>query len=231
MRQRHRWNPNSSERNWLPYKITETARKRNQKNIWQEPKSHNITNEQKKRIPVELFLVDNITSNAILDYYRNNQVCNSEFRFKLISKEDVKMLGSSAGSDGIGIRFVQLCVPYFLPFLINIIYSIFLEDNYHICWKQFLVIPIPKNNNINTLFDLRPLAFFWSLKAYKINYGYTIEKLLSRYWHIINYPARVSRIHLKITDEVIKSYDDRKFTGLWNLVENRLKVWKSLVAS
>lgn len=79
------------------------------------------------------------------------------------------MKNTSTDPDGIIIYFVKRCGLFLWPFIVDIIYSIFLSDRHPCLWKKANVISINKITNFSDISEscgLDPLAlklFAWYL--------------------------------------------------------------------
>lgn len=101
----------------------------------------------------------------LLHYYKhNNKVdLNERFSFFPVSLDEVKkciadIKSTSTGSDGINIDMLLLCSPVILPYVTNIVNSCLLESQFPELWKLARIVPVPKNDNVSDLSELRPIS-------------------------------------------------------------------------
>nr|CAH7719787.1 unnamed protein product [Callosobruchus chinensis] len=214
------------------------AHNKNSKQLWRDLKS--ITNINKNGSNVEAisfdpdvinnYFIDSIPHNSddksTTSYYEKNKICGSEFCFSLVSEQVVfevlqTIKNKSPGSDGIGISLIKLCCPYILPFLVNIINSIFISSHFPDIWKQSQIIPVPKIANPKNLSDLRPISILCGLSkltekiiSRQLIRHLTVHKILpsTQSGFRSGYSCTTALLH--ITDDIIQALDDDNCTIL-----------------
>lgn len=93
----------------------------------------------------------------LIDYYTNDRLPNAAgFHFTLISNVDIlqnlrNIESGAAGSDGVSLKMLRLCVPYILPQLIHLFNSCLLDGQFPEIWKESRIRPLPKISNPKTL--------------------------------------------------------------------------------
>lgn len=105
------------------------------------------------------------TSEETVNFYLSNKKENvaENFHFTLIDPETVEKLlnqinTNAIGEDGISRRDLQICLPYIIGPLTNIINTCLLEGVFPDIWKKSVVKPIPKTAKPLTVNDLRPIS-------------------------------------------------------------------------
>ena len=84
----------------------------------------------------------------------------------------MSLKSESVGPDGISLKFLKLCVPSILPFLVNIFNQTIASGCFPTSWKISKIIAIPKNNIPKSPLDMRPISLLSSTSK-------VLEKLLS----------------------------------------------------
>lgn len=150
----------------------------NSKQMWRELKVLNINNKQNKIIPPELSNVNhinnyyqtcipNINNNnqETFNFYKNNKKCNftETYKFKLTDNSTVanflqEITSTATGNDKLNITLINLCCPYIVKFITNIINCCILEAYFPLSWKQAVIIPIPKIEEPTEFKHLRPIS-------------------------------------------------------------------------
>ena len=84
--------------------------------------------------------------------------CINTFEFTCITANDVlqsikKIKSNAVGYDNVNPKFVQIVLPFILPFLTYTYNNIITRSHYPDIWKYTKIIPIPKTKN-----ECRPIA-------------------------------------------------------------------------
>nr|CAH7727550.1 unnamed protein product [Callosobruchus chinensis] len=153
---------------------------RDTKKVWNEFRQLNVNHTSSNHIS-DTFPDPDILNNHFVDsipqsrrcdlannYYRDNRICHSEFRFKLVSELDIinvlqTIKNTAPGADDLGINLIKTCCPYILPYLVNIISSIMVISKFPNIWKRAHIIVIPKCREPKQLTDLRPISILCGL--------------------------------------------------------------------
>jgi len=148
------------------------------KKLWKDLRQANIhTGKNNSDIPSNLnnvneinnyfltVLNNNTPDPNLLQFYINNSkdILTGKFEFAEVTEVEVlRVIDSisslSIGNDGISIKMIKLCCPFLLPFITYIINYCLLNAVFPTCWKDSIVIPIPKIKNPSDYSDLRPIS-------------------------------------------------------------------------
>lgn len=88
---------------------------------------------------------------------------SATFSFTTVSTEIISdiligMKSTAVGFDGIDVHMIRLCSPFIVPFLTHIINTCILQNRFPKCWKEAVVTPLPKKNEVQDIKDLRPIS-------------------------------------------------------------------------
>lgn len=168
------------------------------------------------------------TDPNLINFYLNNTKINPHIKFEFVAvgtdevKSQLYSIKSFAlGSDLINVEMLWLCCPRILPFLTNIINSCLLEGIFPDAWKIARVMPFPKNNNVNSFNELRPISILPCLSK-------ILEKIMNNQIkvfleeHSILPPNQsgfrtgysCATTLLSLTDDIIRSSDSGKSSVL-----------------
>ena len=164
----------------------------------------------------------------LIEYYLNNKKANvsEKFSFSTVTTDQVKsqlfsIKSLAIGSDCVNLEMLKLCCPRIIPFLTNIINSCILEGIFPDAWKIARVMPLPKNNNVISLNELRPISILPCLsKVLERVMNDQVKKFLEK--NII-LPANQSGFRtgysctttlLSLTDDILRASDSGKATVL-----------------
>lgn len=97
---------------------------------------------------------------AMLPFYYN---VSEKLSFTLVRIETIaeiigNMKSTASGSDQINITMLRLCSPFIMPYITHIINSCILDSVFPQCWKNAVVVPLPKTRKVQQLKDLRPIS-------------------------------------------------------------------------
>lgn len=101
----------------------------------------------------------------ILSFYNYNTFNNisNSFKFSVVTDDLIykflhEIKTHAVGSDGISIQFLKICCPYIVPILTHIINFCIENSVFPDCWKESVVLPVPKRKVVVELGDLRPIS-------------------------------------------------------------------------
>nr|CAI5830915.1 unnamed protein product [Callosobruchus analis] len=161
-----------------------------QKQLWKSLKAMKI--QQNSNVSLPLYLQDvtaindhftsvynktNLCKDAI-SFYNNNLYSAFTFTLKPVDTKTVEeallsVKSNAAGSDGITLHMLKLCLPMILPHVTHIV-SCCLELGYFpLNWKLSVVTPLPKVSTPTCLNDLRPISLLCVLSK-------VLEKVVSK---------------------------------------------------
>lgn len=147
----------------------ETWRALNDLNIYSKAKNNvSIPSNLKEPDAINNFFVDSVTSlttnvnNDFIALYQESRT-NSVFHFSPFTELDVikaisSLKSNACGVDGISTHMVRLCCPVIVPFLTHIFNNCTMRGMFPDNWRISVVIPLPKNNKVESLADLRPIS-------------------------------------------------------------------------
>lgn len=208
----------------------------NKKDMWKVLKTANVIHKHTTKVPDHLSDTDSINNfflNSIplspldLDLYNEyiaSPLNTNDFNFEPTTDFAVfniirSIKSNSAGVDGLTIKFIELCCPHILPYIVYVINSCLAAGIFPNCWKRSLVIPLPKRATVAQLSDLRPISILpiVSKIAEKV-----IELQLKEYVAINEIlPVRQSGFRkgyscctalLGVVDDIVGSTDEGKMT-------------------
>lgn len=157
---------------YFQYKINNSTPKQ----CWKFLKQNNLLPENRsKEIPYHLknvndlnnFFINSIpdtsASGSVLDFYKNNSLNNSNFKFQPVSESTVlKILNNirsnATGFDGINVKLLKLCCPHIIPYITHIINFILTENVFPTMWRSAVVSVLPKTSNPEEYKDLRAIS-------------------------------------------------------------------------
>nr|CAI5852316.1 unnamed protein product [Callosobruchus analis] len=91
--------------------------------------------------------------------FSDNLQCNIDVVSEIQVLEAVDSIKSnSAGSDGITLNMLKMCLPYISPYLTHIYNCCIIEGYFPITWRTASVLPIPKVTTPKELSDLKPVC-------------------------------------------------------------------------
>nr|CAI5826297.1 unnamed protein product [Callosobruchus analis] len=91
--------------------------------------------------------------------FSDNLQCNIDVVSEIQVLEAVDSIKSnSAGSDGITLNMLKMCLPYISPYLTHIYNCCVIEGYFPITWRTASVLPTPKVTTPKELSDLRPVC-------------------------------------------------------------------------
>lgn len=213
---------------------------RNTKALWSTLKSNGIVkpNQNTSSLPEHLcdsnlinnYFIDSIPHEKVPDNYlskfENYRFSDNSFEFQFASTELIQTLilkqkPHTVGYEGISGKMLQLSLPIITEPLTHIINFSFESGTVPLIWKQVLVKPIPKNNKISTVSELRPISLL-SVPS-KIAEG-VIHRQLSPYVLNNNIIPKIqsgfrkdhgtSTALLSILDDALTSINSDKLTSL-----------------
>lgn len=213
---------------------------RNSKNLWSTLKSNGIvkSNPISSSLPEQLcdatlindYFIDSIPREEIPENYAmqfgNNKFSDISFEFQYASVELVRTLilkqkPHTVGYEGISGKMLQHSLPNIAEPLTHIINFSFESGTFPLIWKQVLVKPIPKNNKIKNISELRPISLL-SVPS-KIAEG-VIHQQLTPYMFNSDVIPKIqsgfqknhgtSTTLLSILDDVLSSINSDKVTSL-----------------
>lgn len=149
------------------------SRSNSNRSLWKHLEFLELNKKRKTNIPEHLADV-NLINNFFIDSiqkpnltFSHNTKTNSNtpnlFKFSTVSENEITVIISSIktpamGADNINIKMINLCCPYIIPYITDII-NFGIENNVvPNCWKQAIVIPTPKCDQPSQLKDLRPIS-------------------------------------------------------------------------
>lgn len=210
------------------------------KEIWSTLKNILNTNKKDTILPDNINNVDMcnnyfinavpnlIPDNETIKFYENNLKpnVNSLLTFKLITEIDTLKIiagikSKATGADNINILTLHICLPFLAPYITHIINYCLQNSIFPTCWKKAQVIPVPKISNPSSFNDLRPISILPALsKVLEKAIESQVKKHLNKNNIIQPTQSGFRSGHscttalLKITDDVIESYDRGKLTIL-----------------
>nr|CAI5843458.1 unnamed protein product [Callosobruchus analis] len=104
------------------------------------------------------------TDPELIQYYNDNKFSeNFWWTVDTVSEEQVleavdSIKSNSAGSDGITLDMLKMCLPYICPYLTHIYNYCITEGYFPVNWKTVSVVPIPKIRGLKQFSDLRPIS-------------------------------------------------------------------------
>jgi len=115
----------------------------------------------------------------LFTFYNNNvkDTVTEQLVFSLCTEEDVLKIistisSNAVGADGISVKMLSLCCPFISKYLCHIFNTCLLDNVYPTCWKESIVIPLPKCPKASNLSDLRPISILSVLSK-------ILEKIIS----------------------------------------------------
>lgn len=164
----------TSIRNEKKAYVNNICRQGNIKNTWKTLKTFNVKKCSVYEIPSSVGSASDInnhfasafynqTNNVLIDYYNNNSHSDAQFSFRLCSIKDVgdiirNFKTNACGVDGISLIMLNYCCPHIEPYITHIINCCLELGHFPDLWKEALIIPLPKSNDVNCLSDLRPIS-------------------------------------------------------------------------
>lgn len=87
----------------------------------------------------------------------------SAFSFQLVDEADIikamnKIKTNATGHDKISIKMLRLFGRSIIPYILNIVNSCILHCYFPQAWKEAVVLPLPKVNNVTDYKQLRPIS-------------------------------------------------------------------------
>lgn len=225
----------SEKRSYFEYRIKQMG---SSKNLWRFFRSMGLCQEKRQSLPDHLRdpdIINNYFINAIpesridistFDLFSSTKLNNRKFHFTPVDEDTVYRIifsikSPACGLDGLNINFIQLCTPHIVPFIVNIINFCFETGHFPVCWKQSLVIPLPKKSNPEGCGDLRPISILPVLSKIAET---VIEAQLKTYVLKSNILPPVqsgfrkgfscATALLHITDDIVREYDKGNLTLL-----------------
>ena len=108
--------------------------------------------------------------NTVIGFYSGTSRAGVDrsFDFRLVTEGDVGLVlgglrSESMGCDGIGLRMLQYCHPYLIPYITHLVNSCIETSTFPSCWKEAKVVPIPKSGLARDFKDLRPISILPTL--------------------------------------------------------------------
>lgn len=140
------------------------CRNETSKDLWKELESIDILDNTVNKTS-SIFKNFNVLNDSFIDCipcnisnishksYYQEKMSQIEFRFRLISesvmqKMFLKIQNTSQRSVGLSISLIKLCCIFNLPYLFNIINTIFISSEFSKAWKHVQITPIPKTKNL-----------------------------------------------------------------------------------
>ncbi|XP_063377522.1 uncharacterized protein LOC134664707 [Cydia fagiglandana] len=148
----------------------------NSKRMWNGVRKCIATKKASNEIPQFLNDPDKINSSFLklpptspvpkhlLEHFAlSDGASGGKFTFKDIDeKELLKIMGTiktnAEGTDAISIDMLKLTMPRTIPVLLHIINTCLLEGCFPTGWKEAVVTPLPKKDQVNDYRDLRPIS-------------------------------------------------------------------------
>ena len=164
----------TSIRNEKKAYVNNICRQGNIKNTWKTLKTFNVKKCSVYEIPSSVGSAPDInnyfasafynqTNIELVDYYNNNTHSDAQFSFKLCSITDVSdiirnLKTNACGVDGVSLTMLNYCCPYIEPYITHIINCCLELGHFPDLWKEALIIPLPKSNDVKCMTDLRPIS-------------------------------------------------------------------------
>lgn len=220
--------------------INSVCNRGNIKNTWSTLKSLNVKKGSNKEVPRNLANASEINSffhsvfqitnssdtDNLIEYYETNQFSDKIFNFSLVTVEEVgkiqdSLTSNASGYDNISLMMLKYCCPHILPFLTHII-NCCLECGYFpSLWKNAVIIPLPKKNNIISLADIRPISIlpviskilekvvYYQLFAYA-----DTNNIIDHYQSGFRSSHSTATALTRICDDIIAGIDNKKLTAV-----------------
>lgn len=218
--------------------LSNTCHQGDMKNTWKTLQTLNIKKTNNIDIPSTIgnctqinnhFLssFSNTTNNSVLtNYYKNNTFSNKTFNFKLVSTNEVRDIISSiktnaSGCDCISLTMVKYCCPKIISYITHII-NVCLEIGvFPSNWKNALIIPLPKCNNVSSLGDLRPISILSILSKIfeKVLYKQLFDfannnNIIDQHQSGFRKGHSTATALTRITDDVLRGIDNKEITAV-----------------
>ncbi|CAH2098371.1 unnamed protein product [Euphydryas editha] len=171
--------------------------------------------------------LDNITKlNTISQISASPTPDSPLFQFSQFTNSDVKknilaVSSNSVGSDCISRQMVIPIIDYLVPIITNIFNFSISSGTFPSCWKDAVIIPLPKKPNSTSFSDLRPISIlpFLSKVLERLTYN-QLNLFLCRYNLLNPFQSGFRSGHstttalVKITDDIRMAKDKRRLTVL-----------------
>lgn len=206
--------------------------------IWKDLSLLNLR-KQNKAIPDHLKDVDAINNyykscipslpinSNLINHYKDNIKAGVEpFKFSTVSEDDIKIIlynikTNATGYDGLNIKMLLFSCPLILPYITHIINTCLTENIFPDCWKQALVIPMPKCSDPKEFKDLRPISILPAMsKVLERVVDMQIRLHITTYNILPEVQSGFRPLHscetalLNITDDIIRGTDQNQVTVL-----------------
>nr|CAH7760650.1 unnamed protein product [Callosobruchus chinensis] len=162
-----------------------------------------------------------------IEYFNNHKLGGFEpFYFNMTDEQEIlsvlKQIKSNAcGSDGITVEMLKLSFPVIGKYITHLL-NICIEKNYFpLCWKEAIVIPIPKTNDPKDFSDLRPISLLPVMA--KIIEKIVYKQLKNHFFNNNIIPSFQSGFRegcstttalLQVSDEIIRGLDKNQASAL-----------------
>lgn len=209
---------------------------------WKKLKRFGVINsKQSSEIPEDLKKPDELikffteavnvplsVDSSTLNLYKSNvsdctiaPFCFAEVDEITVLKAITGIKSGSEGVDGISIYILKLCCPFILPFITHIINYCILHSVFPKCWKEALIVPLPKVPTPREYRDLRPISILSSVSK-------VLEKIINQQLSdfvenndiLPECQSGFRRGHgcsaalTNVTDDILRAADDGKVTAL-----------------
>lgn len=164
----------------------------------------------------------------LFNYYVSNRISSftSEFTFNQVSELEVLKVintfrSNAVGVDQISMKFIMLSCPFLLPFITHITNFCLQMGVFPDCWKEALIIPIPKTSNPSDYKHYRPISILSALSKIVEKIAVSqIKFYLDKHAILPVNQSGFRAYHscttalLKLTDDIYAAMDNQKTTAL-----------------
>lgn len=119
-----------------------------------------------------------MTSDSLLNYYKNNRLNNNNFKFQTENEFTIlKIINdistNATGCDGVNAKLLKLCCPHIIPHITHIINFCLSNNVFPTIWKSAIITALAKKSNPTEYKDLRGISILPTLSK-------IIEKIMEQ---------------------------------------------------
>ena len=136
-------------------------------NMLPQNKNSEIPEQLKNVNEINNFLsnvnTNSMTSDSLLNFYRNNRLNNNNFKFHTETEITIlKIINdistNATGCDGVNAKLLKLCCPHIIPHITHIINFCLINNIFPTLWKNAVITVLAKKSNPTEYKDLRGIS-------------------------------------------------------------------------